>query len=333
MFSTTTHENVDNPENTEAEQVYYDRIRDFLLHGILLWQAVNSISDRAIQNLLQFLKSCLKAIAQLSGCQALVDMFEATSFTLYSIRNYLDIDRENFDTHIVCHKCHTLYKIEEPQTQKTCSNIVWPNHPSANKRAPCGAKLYEEVTDRPKKIYTCASIKSYLEFFVKSPKFVDWCNEWRVRSVPDNYITDIYDGNIWKMYEANGYFSSRYNLMIMLNVDWLQPYKHSPYSLGAVYAVILNLPRKIRFKDDYVMLLALIPGPKEPSKDINTYMTPIIEELLQFDQGLLINDTSVYGNIYRVRLMGTSSDIPATRKLGGFVGHGANKGIYQIISY
>lgn len=57
----------------------------------------------------------------------------------------------------------------------------------------------------------------------------------------------------------------------MLNVDWFQPYKHSTYSLGVIYLVILNFPRNIRYKLENSIIIGFIPGPHEPSGNINTY--------------------------------------------------------------
>ena len=48
---------------------------------------------------------------------------------------------------------------------------------------------------------------------------------------------------MWKQFELNGYLKGQYNLALMLNVDWFQPFKHSSYSLGVIYLVILNLPK------------------------------------------------------------------------------------------
>lgn len=33
------------------------------------------------------------------------------------------------------------------------------------------------------------------------------------------------------------------NYAFMLNVDWFQPFKHSLYSVGALYMVLMNLPQ------------------------------------------------------------------------------------------
>ena len=52
----------------------------------------------------------------------------------------------------------------------------------------------------------------------------------------------------------------------MLNVDWFQPFKHCTDSLGAIYLVIMNLPRRERYKHENVILAGLIPSlHKEPA--------------------------------------------------------------------
>lgn len=48
----------------------------------------------------------------------------------------------------------------------------------------------------------------------------------------------------------------------MLNLDWFQPFKHVKYSVGVLYAVILNLPRDERFKLKNVLLIGVIPDLK-----------------------------------------------------------------------
>ena len=42
----------------------------------------------------------------------------------------------------------------------------------------------------------------------------------------------------------------------MLNVDWFNPFKNTEYSLGAVYAVFLNIPPKLRTETSYKCLSA-----------------------------------------------------------------------------
>ena len=93
---------------------------------------------------------------------------------------------------------------------------------------------------------------------------------------------------------------------------------------------ILNLPRAERNKEENIMVLGIIPGPTEPKLHLNTYLKPIVDDLIALEKGLLIQDGSRYGNIYRFRIFGCTSDLPATRKLGGFLSYHANKGKYLV---
>ena len=72
----------------------------------------------------------------------------------------------------------------------------------------------------------------------------------------------------------------------MLNVDFFQPYKHIQYSLGAIYLTVLNIPRDMRHKTENVILVGLIPGPHEPSHDLNSYLEPLVQDLLRLWKGL-----------------------------------------------
>ena len=50
--------------------------------------------------------------------------------------------------------------------------------------------------------------------------------------------------------------------------------------------VIFNLPREVRYKRENVILIGLIPGPKEPPLSINSYLTPLVSELLKLWNGV-----------------------------------------------
>ena len=71
-----------------------------------------------------------------------------------------------------------------------------------------------------------------------------------------------------------------------MNIDWFQPFKHISYSVGVIYAVVLNLPRNVRYKDSNVIVIGVIPGPKEPKHDINSYLGPLVTELLELYSGV-----------------------------------------------
>lgn len=107
-----------------------------------------------------------------------------------------------------------------------------------------------------------------------------------------------------------------------MNVDWFNPYKHTQYSAGAIYLVVMNLPRKLRYKFENILL----PGPKEPALHINSYLSPLVEDLNFLFHGVTLGSSTV-----RALLACICSDLPATRKLCGFLSHSASLGCSKCL--
>jgi hypothetical protein len=89
------------------------------------------------------------------------------------------------------------------------------------------------------------------------------------RQIDPAVMDDVYDGRVFKEFQqtrkpdsVDTWFSTDgiYELALQLNADGFQPYKKSQYSMTAVYAVVLNLPREIRYREENILLLGLIPG-------------------------------------------------------------------------
>ena len=81
------------------------------------------------------------------------------------------------------------------------------------------------------------------------------------------------------------FLSLPFNYVLLINVDWFQPYKHTIHSEG----VIIILPRRERFLQKNIIISGVIPGPKEPKKTINSYLSPLVEELLQLWKGVILS--------------------------------------------
>ena len=109
------------------------------------------------------------------------------------------------------------------------------------------------------------------------PGFIEKCELWRSYSKEPGKFKDIYDGKIWAdfmEYEGKAFLSLPFNYALHLNVDWFQPFQHTQHSEGAVYLTVLNLPREERYHPGNVMVIGIIPGPKEPKLHINTFLQP-----------------------------------------------------------
>ena len=104
----------------------------------------------------------------------------------------------------------------------------------------------------------------------------------------------------------------------MLNLDWFQPYEGTVYSTGVIYAAICNLSRDIRFKQENMLILGILPGPNEVSlHKINHYLAPIVDELLSLWTGIILNRTFGYQNGRNIHaaLILISCNISAARKI------------------
>ena len=116
----------------------------------------------------------------------------------------------------------------------------------------------------------------------------------------------------------------------MLNLAFFQPFGHTPYSVGAIYLSLQNLPREERFKPENILLVGIIPGPKEPAT-LNFILQPLIEELLVvWKDGIELKTYS--GQILaRAALLCVACDSPAARKVSGFVNFNAFRGCLKCL--
>ena len=167
------------------------------------------------------------------------------------------------------------------------------------------------------------------------PGFLGNCESWRKRKSKADSMADVFDGKVWKEFldsDGNAFFSTAGNLGVMRNVDWFQPHTHTNHSCGVMYLVPMNLPREERFKPENVIMVGIIPGPREPKGDINYFLKPLVDELIDVWDGVIIADTLLLGGMVKVRvaLLALSCDVPAARKCGGFAGHSAAKGTYNV---
>ena len=135
----------------------------------------------------------------------------------------------------------------------------------------------------PIKVYCYNSIIATLKIFLQRPNFASKCELWRERERTSvlGQMSDVIHGRGWRNFRsADGtrFMSHERNLALMMNLDWFQPFKHSPYSVGVIYLAKRNLPRAERFKRENVIVVGTLPGPGEPSS-LNPFLVPVVSEL------------------------------------------------------
>ena len=79
-----------------------------------------------------------------------------------------------------------------------------------------------------------------------------------------------------------------------------------------------------------MILAGIIPGPNELSLHINSFLEQLVVELNKLWKGVEIETMEGKQNFFAAVIY-NSCDIPACRKIGGFVGHGAIKGCSRCL--
>ena len=70
-------------------------------------------------------------------------------------------------------------------------------------------------------------------------------------------------------------------------------------------------------------LLGVIPGPSEPPLTVNSYLSPLVKELLQLWKGVELQLPGSNDKIVRAALLAVACDMLASRKVCDFVSHSA----------
>ena len=313
---------------------------------MLSWQSSFKISDTCITALLMFLYHFFSFVGTTTHSLQLCQFARSLPKTIKQLRVIAGIDVDMFTMFVVCPMCHCIYDsdscvatIGRRKEVNRCKHIAYPDHPHSHLRQRCNqllmktCKAKSSFIYRPFKVFCYQSIIQTLKYHFSRPNFLNNCEQWRNRVIPDGVLGDIYDGRVWKEFASvNGtpFLSEPYSLGFSLNVDWFQPFKHVTDSVGAIYISILNLPINLRYKAENIILCGIIPGPKEP-KDLNNYFQPIIRELLVLWEGIEIDLSPDGPKIIRGALLCIASDLPATRKLCGFASHAASLGCSKCL--
>ena len=316
---------------------------------LLLLQARHYIPNRAMDALVKFLGVLFNVLGRF--CSPIASMARIFPSSLYRLQKSVK-NSADFTKFVVCPKCHKLYKFNDcitvagaHQSSSTCMYVKFPSHPQLHRRRECGHLLLKAVQLSsgsrimyPFKVFPYKSLSSSLQNLLLRPGFADLCEQWKSREAHVDY-QDVYDGKIWKDFQVvdgEPFLSSTHTLGLgfMINVDWFQPFKYSVHSVGVIYLTVMNLPRSVRFKRQNVILVGVIPGPSEPKHNINSYIEPLVEELLALWTGVAMRVQTVAGISNRpvkCALLCVGCDLPAGRKLCGFLGHSARLGCSKCL--
>ncbi|XP_042983179.1 uncharacterized protein LOC122312596 [Carya illinoinensis] len=132
------------------------------------------------------------------------------------------------------------------------------------------------------------------------------------------------DAESWKRFDEDysWFAQNARNVRLGLASDGFNPFNNmaKPYSIWPVILVPYNLPPWLCMKDQFFMTSLIIPGPKSAGNDIDVYLQPLVDELLEFwEQGVPTYDASTKETfMLHAALMWTINDFPAYGILSGW---------------
>ena len=122
---------------------------------------------------------------------------------------------------------------------------------------------------------------------------------------------DIYDGEIYReLSRENEILSVKNNIAFQWYTDGVQIFRSSKYNIWGFFLVILELPYKLRYEVENVLLIGLWFGEKKPNP--NLFLTPLKESLKSIYHGIKVyaKDLESYIDIRGIIISGTC-DLPA----------------------
>ena len=320
------------PENLSMLKVY----AFFLL-------TFQSTFDTALSVLLSFMVTFFNMVTDTcSETDALKTFTKELPRSILMARKLIGGNRDKFRKYKCCPSCFSIYPWEnDSQKQQQCSHIEFPDHPQEWRRKSCGEQLMKLVKTPnqktlfyPRLVYCYKSVIESLQELLLRPHFVNKCELWRERKHDAGMYNDIHDGKVWEdfsEYKGKPFLSLPFNFGFSLNIDWFQPFKHTKHAEGAAYLTILNLPREERYLQENIILMGVIPGPKEPSLTMNGLLKPFVEEMLKLWNGVIMKTSQGLHALVRGALLCCNCDVPAARKVCGFLSHSAYRGCSKCL--
>ena len=246
-------------DNTTSGKIF--NLLTWLFYFLYLWKCINVISDNALNTLISFLYN----LFQLMSLQdkVLAAALHVIPTSVYMLCKFLIIDRDCFERYIVCPACTKIYKNEDcfidgstvPRLLK-CNNIL---RQTKRRTEYCNQLMFRKVVLKggdeafyPLKTFCYRSLIDSLENILRRPGYEELCEHWRNREQVIWHAYDIYDGNIWQIFQqkhGREFLKKHYSYGLQLNIDWFQPFsRRKDVSVGVMYMCLLNLPLEHRYK-------------------------------------------------------------------------------------
>ncbi|XP_021995110.1 uncharacterized protein LOC110892035 [Helianthus annuus] len=155
----------------------------------------------------------------------------------------------------------------------------------------------------------------------KEAKLLRWHSDERIK---DGKLRHVADSIQWRNFDRKfpEFGNEARNIRFGLSSDGFNPFGNasSGHSTWPVLLCIYNLPPWLCMKRKYIMMSLLIQGPKQPGNKIDTYLSPLIDDLKTlWSSGADVYDA--YKKEYfklSAMIFCTINDFPAYANLSGY---------------
>ncbi|XP_042958038.1 uncharacterized protein LOC122293546 [Carya illinoinensis] len=207
--------------------------------------------------------------------------------------------------------------------------LFWKEYATLNECPVCKASRWMPNTHGsrviPQKVLRHFPLKPRLQRLFMSAKIVGdmrWHKEHR--AIEDSSMRHSADSESWKKFdEHDSWFAvDPRNVRLGLASDGFTPFNNlaKPHSIWPVILVPYNLPPWSCMKDQFFITSLIIPGPRSPGNEIDVYLQPLLDELLElWEYGVPTYDASSKETFtLHAALLWTINDFPAYGNLSGW---------------
>ena len=242
---------------------------------LLQWKAENDVPDKGFEKLLKILKKKLPKDNELPdstyAAKKVVCPLGLEVEKIHACPNDCILYRGAYKDLNACPVCGALrYKIRRDDPGDVDGE-------PPRKRVPAKVMWYAPIIPRLKRLFRNE----------EHAKLMRWHSEDRKK---DGKLRAPADGSQWRKIERkylDEFAKDPRNVCFALSVDGINPFgeQSSNHSTWPVTLCMYNLPPWMCMKRKFIMMPVLIQGPKQPGNDIDVYLRPLVEELLQLWNG------------------------------------------------
>jgi hypothetical protein len=159
----------------------------------------------------------------------------------------------------------------------------------------------------------------------KTTKHICW-HKTGTRANP-NVMVHPSDGDAWKHFstEFPDFAMEARIVRVAIATDGFNPFRFgaSQYSCWPMFVIPINLPPAFCMKEENIFLSLVVPGHKNPGKNLNVFMRPLVDELNEAWPGVVTYDSFSKNNFkMRVSYHTSIHDYPALSMFSGWYTHG-----------